>query len=91
MRDLLINDRVYGYGIHNEDLPCEDYWERLIDNGVATPENPVCRHTFESGDPYVQPEDIQKVKDTRWFIDVFLDEELDGDELDFTSYPDPML
>lgn len=93
VRELLVNNRISGYGINNEDLPCDDPWGRIINNGLATQEQPYCEYKHHSYDPVYEAEDVIKVEDTRWFISEFLDEQLapDGDELDPTDYPNVML
>lgn len=88
IRELLIDNRIYGYGISADELPVEDPWKRLINNGTATMERPFLEWEFRSYDPFVTPEEILRVQDTRWFIDNHLDAE---DGLDPTSYPDPIL
>ena len=93
VRELLVQNKISGYGINNEDLPCGDPWGRIINNGLATQEQPYCEWEHHSYDPEYRAEDVVKVEDSRWFISEFIDEQLapDGDELDFTDYPNVML
>ena len=76
VRRLLCEGKIYGYGINPENLPEEDVYGRLIDNGCATPESKELTWKWETTDPKLTDEELHNIKETRAWIDDFLAEQL---------------
>ena len=96
VRALLEENRIFGYGIKPENLPKEDVFGRLLDNGKATLDEGIRTEegyeaTFvwewSSDDPKVTEDDLDKIKETREWLDFFLREQMkaDGDWRDPTD------
>ena len=91
IKKLFIESKIYGFGQSVSDLDHgPDRWERIINNGstMSGDTSEYIETVHMSGDPDYVADDIDKVIDTRSFIDEFLVEEiLNGEHGDFTDYP----
>lgn len=91
VRDLLKDERIYGWGYKEEDLPEEDDWGRWIDNGrwicddprLPEEEQNIVTHEWRYFDPEVKEEEIEAVEKTRLWMDEFLWDQ----NYDPTDYP----
>lgn len=90
MRKLFENGEIQGFGMKPEQLPCEDVWGRLIDNGQVDV-NPEIKEgdvlhfewEYHAGDPIHSVDDIRAVRQTREWIEEFLEKT----KYDITDYP----
>lgn len=90
MRTLLESDMISGWGIKPWDLPAEDVWGRLCNNGrVEKLEDREVgdwiRYISEhhAGDPIVSYDELRAVRYTREWVGEFLEKT----NYDITSYP----
>ncbi len=98
VRPLFESGRISGWGVTASQLPEEDVYGRLINNGrfdTGDPnydrEAPVS-WTYETGDPNVTTEELKMIETSREFISTFLEQQMGegGDELDITDIPNRM-
>ena len=88
VRELLMDGRIYGYGINPVNLPEEDVYGRLISNGKT---NSVDKNELEwywrTDDPKLTEDDLEAIEKTRGWIDRFLLEQMEvgGDWKDPTD------
>ena len=96
VRTLLEEHRIYGYGIKPENLPKGDVFGRLLDNGKSVINDGEkveggreVTFTWEwmTDDPKVTEDDLDKIKETREWLDFFLQEQMkiNGDWRDPTD------
>lgn len=75
IRELATHGRIDNFGIDPELLPTENPYQRLIDNGTAdidpTKDTYVLNYHWESTDPNLSIDEIEMIKDTYDFIDLF--------------------
>lgn len=75
IRELATQGRVDNFGIDPELLPTENPYQRLIDNGTAdidpTKDTYTLSYHWESTDPDLSIDEIEMIKDTYDFIDLF--------------------
>lgn len=99
VRPLFEAGRLDGWGISASQLPEEDVYGRLINNGRFSSDDPKIHDpdfcvswTFESGDPELTREELDKIETSRAFISTFLEEQMGegGEELDITDIPNRM-
>lgn len=81
LREALEKDEIYGFGLHPKDLPMKDTIGRMINNG-ATNENGIGIAYITSDDPIMSIDDLNNIEDTRYFMELLLDEGIDP-----TDYP----
>lgn len=95
VRELFMNDQIYGFGLEKFQIPEEDQWGRLIANGSAEL-NPTFGEAptelvweWHQGDPDYTFETMDCIDTTRKFFDTFLAEQLGpgADRFDPTDYP----
>ena len=87
-----------GWCITPDQLPEEDVYGRLINNGRFDTgsenydRNAPVSWTYETGDPLLDREQLDKIETSRAFISTFLEEQMGegGDELDITNMPNRM-
>jgi hypothetical protein len=81
MRRLLEQGRISGWGYDPDDLPEEDMYGRMLNNGVADFENPnsfneddcvVFNYEWDSTDPDLTEEELDAIGATREAIDTIL-------------------
>lgn len=100
VRKLFEEGQIRGWGIDWKDLPEEDVYGRMIKDGsfdssdekwMKDPESGVT-YTVKTGDPDLAFEELKLIKDSREFIDSWLEEQLgpNGDRLDLTDLPNQM-
>ena len=88
---LLKDGRIYGYGIKPENLPEEDVFGRLIDNGKVECVDGKMPDTYvwhwKSDDPVITEEELDNVKKTREWVSDFLVKQMEpgGDWIDPTD------
>ena len=88
VRELLMDGRISGYGINPNNLPEEDVFGRLIDNGrtdnISKKELEWC---WRSDDPKLTEAELEAIEKTRGWIDRFLVEQMEigGDWRDPTD------
>ena len=99
VRPLFEAGRLDGWGITADQLPEEDVYGRLIKNGRFTSDDPRIHDpdfcvswTFETGDPDLTRDQLDKIETSREFISTFLEEQMGegGDEMDITDMPNRM-
>lgn len=98
VRPLFEAGRLDGWGVTAEQLPEEDVYGRLIKNGrFCTGDDDYDRNgliswTYESGDPDLTREELDKIETSREWISTFLEEQMGegGDEMDITDIPNRM-
>lgn len=84
VRQLFEEDRIDGYGYKKENLPDEDVYGRLINNGrvqlTGLPEGVPVPEWFEwiwkSDDPELSEEDLERIEATRGWLDMWLLEQM---------------
>lgn len=92
VRHLHEQGRIDGFGYDPDTLPYEDVHGRMLDNGhidnvLETPkENPdyhPMTWTWRDDDPHLDPEEIEAIRDTRSFIETYIEQT----GIDPTAYP----
>ena len=91
-RNLLEDEAIYGFGIDASDLPEEDVYRRLINNGRITSggyDKPQYFHSqFRTGDPDMSFDDLRAIEETREFMEEWLGHEMKhGESRDPTDFP----
>lgn len=92
IRQQLEEEVIDGFGIKPTELPDEDVYGRLANNGVASlndlDENGGVWFVWEyhSDDPEFTDDELEAIRKTREFIDEFMIDE-DTKFMDFTDYP----
>ena len=96
IRELFEQDRIYGYGFCKENLPDEDVFGRLIDNGKVT----LNKNFYEDGkipdymeeewkstDPRLNFDELDAIEETREWVLKYLREQMreDGEMRDPTD------
>lgn len=92
VKDLLKQGRISGFGFEYENLPQEDVFGRLINNGVLEDVGNNCdaegnftlNYDFNSEDPEVSFDDLEHIDRSRKFILSVLE----STDYDVTSYPE---
>lgn len=83
IRNALLRDEIYGFGINPSSLPTEDHYDRLINNCLITNEgNGIGYIVNTNEDPDVILSDLDKIKETREYLYKLL-----KDGYDPTDYP----
>lgn len=98
VRKLYDAGRIDGWGITPDQLPDEDVYGRLINNGrFDTGAKDYTRDSmvtfiYQSGDPELSRDQLRMIEESRAFISTFLEEQMGpgGDELDITDMPNRM-
>lgn len=98
VRALYDAGRISGWGITPEQMPTEDVYGRLINNGrfdTGAPDykrDSMVTFVYESGDPELTREQLNIIEESRAFISTFLEEQMGpgGDEMDITDMPNRM-
>ena len=98
VRALYDTGVLSGWGVTPDQLPEEDVYGRLINNGRFDTgsenydRNAPVSWTYETGDPLLDREQLDKIETSRAFISTFLEEQMGegGDELDITNMPNRM-
>lgn len=99
VRPLFEAGRLDGWGITSEQMPEEDVYGRLINNGRFESDDPRTKDpdfcvswTYASDDPDLTREELDKIETSRAFISTFLEEQMGegGDEMDITDMPNRM-
>ena len=91
IRELFEQDRIYGYGFCKENLPQEDVFGRLIDNGKVTlnknfyADGKIPDYTVEewvSTDPNLTFTELDTIEETREWIEKYLRDQMrEGGEM----------
>ena len=97
VKQLIKDEKIYGFGINYEDIPEEDVWGRLCSNGVVELDEDTdvskvkLEWKWESTDPEYTFEDIEAISKTRDFISKFIEQEMQNEApRDFSNFPDLM-
>lgn len=99
VRPLFEAGRLDGFGVTADQLPEEDVYGRLINNGRFTSDDPKIHDpdfciswTFKSGDPDLTRDQLDCIETSREFISTFIEEQMGegGDEMDITDMPNRM-
>jgi len=88
VRELLEDGRISGYGINPSNLPDEDVYDRLINNGKTdTTTKKELEWYWRTDDPKLTEADLEAIEQTRGWIDRFLLEQMEvgGDWKDPTD------
>ena len=88
VRELLEDGRISGYGISPSNLPNEDVYGRLINNGrTDTTTKKELEWYWRTDDPKLTEADLEAIEQTRGWIDRFLLEQMEvgGDWKDPTD------
>lgn len=88
IRDLLTDNRISGYEINPANLPSEDVYGRLINNGKTdSVSKKELEWLWKTDDPKLSEQDLEAIEQTRGWIDKFLLEQLapDGEWRDPTD------
>ena len=88
VRELLEDGRISGYGINPANLPEEDVYGRLINNGKTdTDSKKELEWYWRTDDPKLSEADLEAIEKTRGWIDRFLLEQMEvgGDWKDPTD------
>lgn len=96
IRPVFESGKIRGWDVDIKDLPEEDVYGRLIKNGrfntgdLDYDRNAPLTWTFHSDDPNLSREQLDMIEDARGFCSTFLNDQLNGDMLDFTDLPNHM-
>lgn len=98
VRQLFDKGVLDGWGITADQLPEEDIYGRLINNGRFDTgsenydRNAPISWTYQTGDPLLDREQLDAIETSRAFISTFLEEQMGegGDEMDITNMPNRM-
>lgn len=78
VRELLEDGRISGYGINPDNLPSEDVYGRLIDNGrTDTVTKKELEWYWRTDDPKLTEAELEAIEQTRGWIDRFLLEQME--------------
>ncbi len=84
-RTLLEDKRIHGYGYTPEMLPSEDFFGRMINNGVVKNVQPdedvIFKYHFKSTDPALKDQDLDSIENTRdWIYDEYIGDSFYSDD-----------
>ena len=87
IRQLIEDGRIYGYGVKPENLPEEDVYGRLINNGKVKTDSKELEWMWKTDDPQLTETDLEAIEQTRGWIDAYLTMQMqpDGDYKDPTD------
>ena len=77
IRQLLEDGRISGYGINPDNLPEEDVYGRLLNNGRVDKDSKQVVWEFASTDPKLTEVDLEAIEQTRGWIDRWLVEQME--------------